>query len=38
MGLGIAQASDGTWYVVGNYRPPGNIVNQFATQVLKPKH
>jgi uncharacterized protein YkwD len=38
LGMGIAQASDGTWYVVGNYHPPGNIANQFATQVLKPTH
>jgi glioma pathogenesis-related protein 2 len=38
LGMGIAQAADGTWYVVGNYRPPGNIANQFATHVLKPKH
>jgi uncharacterized protein YkwD len=38
LGLGIAQASDGTWYVVGNYHPPGNIANQFATHVLKPTH
>jgi glioma pathogenesis-related protein 2 len=36
LGIGIAQAADGTWYVVGNYRPPGNIVDQFATNVLKP--
>ena len=38
LGMGIAQASDGTWYVVGNYRPSGNIANQFATNVLKPTH
>ena len=36
LGMGIAQAADGTWYVVGNYRPPGNIVEQFATNVLPP--
>jgi uncharacterized protein YkwD len=36
-GVGIAQAADGTWYVVANYRPPGNIINQFGTNVLKPK-
>ena len=36
LGIGIAQAADGTWYVVANYRPPGNIANQFATNVLKP--
>jgi uncharacterized protein YkwD len=36
LGIGMAQASDGTWYVVANYRPPGNILNQFATNVLKP--
>jgi uncharacterized protein YkwD len=38
LGMGIAQAADGTWYVVGNYSPPGNISGQFPTQVLKPKH
>ena len=38
LGIGIAQAANGTWYVVGNYRPPGNIINQFATNVLKPQH
>ena len=38
LGIGIAQAADGTWYVVGNYRPPGNITNQFATNVLNPQH
>jgi glioma pathogenesis-related protein 2 len=37
LGVGIAQASDGTWYVVANYRPPGNIGNQFAMNVLQPK-
>jgi uncharacterized protein YkwD len=37
LGVGMAQAADGTWYVVANYRPPGNIDNQFATHVLKPK-
>jgi uncharacterized protein YkwD len=36
LGLGITQASDGTWYVVANYRPSGNIANQFATNVRKP--
>lgn len=37
LGIGITQAADGTWYVVGNYRPPGNIVEQFAANVRKPK-
>src|SRR5919197_5765685 len=37
LGMGIAQAADGTWYVVGNYSPPGNISGQFPTNVLKPK-
>src|SRR3954453_106338 len=36
LGIGMAQAADGTWYVVGNYRPPGNIVEQFVSNVLKP--
>ena len=38
LGMGIAQASDGTWYVVGNYSPPGNIFGQFPTNVLPPKN
>jgi uncharacterized protein YkwD len=38
LGMGIAQAADGTWYVVGNYSPPGNISGRFSTQVLKLKH
>jgi glioma pathogenesis-related protein 2 len=38
LGMGIAQAADGTWYVVGNYNPPGNISGQFPTNVLKPKN
>jgi uncharacterized protein YkwD len=37
LGMGIAQAADGMWYVVGNYSPPGNISGQFPTNVLKPK-
>ena len=37
LGMGIVQAADGTWYVVGNYSPPGNIAGQFPTNVLKPK-
>jgi hypothetical protein len=36
LGMGIAQAADGTWHVVGNYRPHGNIVNQFVPNVRKP--
>jgi glioma pathogenesis-related protein 2 len=38
LGIGIAQATNGTWYVVGNYSPPGNIAGQFATNVLKSKN
>jgi hypothetical protein len=38
LGVGIAQASDGTWYAVGHYRPPGNITGHFPTNVLQPKH
>ena len=37
LGVGIAQARDGAWYVVGQYRPPGNIAGQFPTQVVPPK-
>jgi hypothetical protein len=37
LGMGIAQAADGTWYVVANYSPPGNISGQFPLNVLKPK-
>jgi len=37
LGMGIAQAADGTWYVVANYNPPGNISGQFPLNVLKLK-
>jgi len=37
LGIGIAQAAAGTWYVVANYNPPGNISGQFPLNVLKPK-
>jgi len=37
LGIGIAHAADGTWYVVANYSPPGNISGQFPLNVLKPK-
>jgi hypothetical protein len=37
LGMGTAQAADGTWYVVANYSPPGNISGQFPLNVLKPK-
>jgi glioma pathogenesis-related protein 2 len=37
LGMGMAQAADGTWYVVANYSPPGNISGQFPLNVLKPK-
>jgi uncharacterized protein YkwD len=37
LGMGIAQAADGTWYVVANYSPPGNISGQFPLHVLQPK-
>ena len=37
LGIGIAQAADGMWYVVANYSPPGNISGQFPLNVLKPK-
>src|SRR5215813_8450711 len=33
LGMGTAQAADGTWYVVANYSPPGNIADQFPTNV-----
>jgi uncharacterized protein YkwD len=37
LGMGIARAADGTWYVVANYSPPGNVPGQFPMNVLKPK-
>ncbi|MGE3538726.1 MAG: CAP family protein [Candidatus Tectimicrobiota bacterium] len=37
LGIGIAQAVDGTWYVVSNYYPPGNIAGHFPTNVLPPR-
>jgi hypothetical protein len=38
LAIGIAHAADGMWYVVGNYRAPGTIVDQFATNVLPPTY
>ena len=36
LGVGIAQARNGAWYVVAQYRPPGNIAGHFPTQVVPP--
>lgn len=30
VGLGMAKASDGGWYIVGRYSPPGNVVGKTA--------
>ena len=37
LSIGMAQAADGTWYIVANYSHPGNISGQFPLNVLKPK-
>ena len=36
LGIGMAQAGDGTWYIVGHYSPPGNITGHFPANVLPP--
>lgn len=36
-GMGMARASDGSFYVVCNYFPAGNIIGKFEENVLKPK-
>ncbi|QNP68710.1 secretion protein [Streptomyces roseirectus] len=37
IGVGKATASGGKTYVVVNFDPPGNFINQFAANVLPPK-
>ena len=34
MGIGKAQSKEGSWYVVANYRPPGNMMGDFEKNVL----
>ena len=34
LGVGIAVSSSGGVYVVARYSPPGNVMNQFAENVL----
>ena len=36
LGVGIAQANSGSWYVVCNYSPAGNVIGQFDQNVFKP--
>jgi uncharacterized protein YkwD len=36
LGVGIAHARDGTWSVVGQYRPPGHSAGHLPTQVVPP--
>jgi uncharacterized protein YkwD len=36
LGIGIAQAVDGTWYIVAHYSPPGNLTGHFPANVLPP--
>nr|XP_037286365.1 Golgi-associated plant pathogenesis-related protein 1-like [Rhipicephalus microplus] len=36
IGTGVARGPKGTYYVVSVYEPRGNIVGQFAEQVLQP--
>ena len=35
VGFGVARASNGSYYAVGNYYPPGNMYGQFPQNVLK---
>lgn len=35
IGVGISQSSDGAWYGVANYYPPGNVVGQFEENVQR---
>lgn len=37
IGVGMDRASDGSFYVVANYSPAGNVIGQFEENVLKPK-
>ncbi|MCQ2816877.1 MAG: CAP domain-containing protein [archaeon] len=36
LGVGVAQAKDGSWYGVCNYYPPGNYLGKFNENVLRP--
>uniref|UniRef100_A0A803J2F5 SCP domain-containing protein n=1 Tax=Xenopus tropicalis TaxID=8364 RepID=A0A803J2F5_XENTR len=37
LGVGVATDGKGTFYVVGRYSPPGNVIGQFQENVLRPK-
>lgn len=34
LGVGAAKGSDGSWYLVCTYKPPGNIVSKIGRNVL----
>ena len=36
MGIGTAMTKNGTWYVIVNYFPPGNVKGLFKDNVLRP--
>ena len=36
LGVGVAQAKNGTWYGVCNYFPAGNFQGEFLDNVLRP--
>ncbi|CAG0882447.1 unnamed protein product [Cyprideis torosa] len=36
LGVGRAQANNGAWYVVANYDPRGNYLNEFTQNVFPP--
>lgn len=35
LGVGVARASNGNYFVVANYDPPGNVINHYRTNVLQ---
>ncbi|KAK3767317.1 hypothetical protein RRG08_050868 [Elysia crispata] len=37
LGLGKAKSNDGKCFVVGSYRPAGNVIGQFTKNVFPPK-
>ena len=37
MGIGKAKSATGKWFVVANYRPAGNMMGDFDSNVM-PRH